>query len=288
MLGGPVRERIRLYWAHCGTYQLSFAEEMQIKPMRSLDDVVELGRQAASSGYSALKTNVFRFDDGEASLHSPGFWQGEGYPELNADRAVIRAMCEQLDAFREGTGPDFDILVDLNFNFKTEGYLGMVHELDDLGLQWFEIDTYNPTALRDIRRSCKTPIASCESLYGRRQYRPFFEQHSVDVAIIDVPWNGIIESVKIAAMAEPYEINVAPHNFYGHLSTLMSAHFCAVLPHLRIMQIDPDDVPWKDDLVTVPPVIENGVLKLPTGPGWGADPDEDAIRAHPPKGGWRG
>ena len=109
-----------------------------------------------------------------------------------------------------------------------------------------------------------------------------------DVAIIDVPWNGILESVKIAAMAEPYEINVAPHNFYGHLSTLMSAHFCAVLPHLRIMEIDPDDVPWKDDLVTVPPVIENGVLKLPTGPGWGADPDEDAIRAHPPKGGWRG
>ena len=103
-----------------------------------------------------------------------------------------------------------------------------------------------------------------------------------------MPWNGILESVKIAAMAEPYEINVAPHNFYGHLSTLMSAHFCAVLPHLRIMEIDPDDVPWKDDLVTVPPVIENGVLKLPTGPGWGADPDEDVIRAHPPKGGWRG
>ena len=48
MLGGPVRERIRLYWSHCGTYQLSFAEEMQIKPLRSLDDVVELGRQAAS------------------------------------------------------------------------------------------------------------------------------------------------------------------------------------------------------------------------------------------------
>ena len=123
MLGGPVRERIRLYWSHCGTYQLSFAEEMQITPLRSLDDVVELGRQAASSGYSALKTNVFRFDDGEASLHSPGFWQGEGYPELNADRAVIRAMCEQLEAFREGTGPDIDILVDLNFNFKTEGFL---------------------------------------------------------------------------------------------------------------------------------------------------------------------
>ena len=148
---------------------------------------------------------------------------------------------------------------------------------------WFEIDSYDPAALRDIRRACNTPIASCESLYGRRQYKPFLEQHSMDVAIIDVPWNGILESLKIASMVEPYEINVAPHNFYGHLSTLMSAHFCAVVPHLRIMEIDIDDVPWKDDLVTVPPVIEDGCLKLPDGPGWGADLDEDVIRAHPPK-----
>ena len=61
-------------------------------------------------------------------------------------------------------------------------------------------------------------------------------------------------------MAEAYEINVAPHNFYGHLSTLMSAHFCAALPNVRIMEIDIDDVPWKDDLVTAPPVIEDGHL----------------------------
>ena len=119
MLGGPVRDRIRLYWSHCGTYRLSFAEEMQIEPLRSLDDVVQLGRQAAASGYTALKTNVFRFDDGQAWLHSPGFWRGEGYPELNADRNVIHGMCEQLEAFREGAGPDIDILVDLNFNSPT-------------------------------------------------------------------------------------------------------------------------------------------------------------------------
>jgi L-alanine-DL-glutamate epimerase-like enolase superfamily enzyme len=49
------------------------------------------------------------------------------------------------------------------------------------------------------------------------------------------------------------------------------------------MEIDIDDVPWKDDLVTVPPVIKDGYLQLPTGPGWGADLDEEVIRAHPPK-----
>jgi len=62
------------------------------------------------------------------------------------------------------------------------------------------------------------------------------------VGIIDVPWNGILESMKIAAMAEAYEVNCAPHNFYGHMSTLMCAHFCAAIPNFRIMEIDIDDV----------------------------------------------
>ena len=92
-----------------------------------------------------------------------------------------------------------------------------------------------------------------------------------------------LESFKIAAMAEAYEINCAPHNFYGHMSTLMSAHLCAAMPNFRIMEIDIDDVPWKDDLVTHPPVIQNGELIVPTRPGWGADVNEEAVRAHPPK-----
>jgi L-alanine-DL-glutamate epimerase-like enolase superfamily enzyme len=85
-------------------------------------------------------------------------------------------------------------------------------------------------------------------------------------------------------MAEAYEVNVAPHNFYGHLCTAHSAHFCAAIPNFRIMEIDVDDVPWKNDLVTVPPRIEDGYLILPTGPGWGTEVNEEAVRAHPPQG----
>ena len=119
------------------------------------------------------------------------------------------------------------IHLDLNFNFKTEGYLQITRALDDLKLSWFEIDLYHPEGLRRIRDANKTPIASCESLFGIREFRPFFENASMDVAIIDIPWNGIWLGMKIAAIAESYETNVAPHNFYGNLSTLMSAHFCA-------------------------------------------------------------
>ncbi len=65
---------------------------------------------------------------------------------------------------------------------------------------------------------------------------------------------------------------------------MMSAHFCAALPNFRIMEIDIDDVPWKDDLVTHPPVIEQGELVLSQRPGWGTDVDETALKAHPPRG----
>ena len=89
------------------------------------------------------------------------------------------------------------------------------------------------------------------------------------MAIIDVAWNGILESMKIAAMADAYEVNVAPHNFNGHLGSLMSAHMCAAIPNFRVMEIDIEDVPWKDDLVTPVPMIEAGELLLPTGAGLG-------------------
>jgi L-alanine-DL-glutamate epimerase-like enolase superfamily enzyme len=172
--------------------------------------------------------------------------------------------------------------LDLNFNFKTEGYIRLAQALEPFALVWLEIDSYDPAALATIRRSARTPIASCESLYGRRQFRPYLEQQAVDVAIIDVAWNGILESAKIAAMADAYEVNVAPHNFNGHLGSLMSAHLCAAIPNFRVMEIDIEDVSWKDDLVSKPPVIAAGELLIPTGPGWGVEINEEVIRAHPP------
>jgi L-alanine-DL-glutamate epimerase-like enolase superfamily enzyme len=283
LFGGPVRDRIRLYWSHCGTYRLQWANEMQLPPLRTLDDVVAVGREVVARGYSALKTNVFMLDK-EPYLHSPGFARrGPGFPELNADRAVLRAMQDQLAAFREGTGPGVDILVDLNFNFKTEGFLKVARAIEPFDIFWVEMDTRDARALAHVRRGTSVPVASCECLFGRRDYRPYFEHGAVDVAIIDTPWNGVAESLKIAAMADAYEINVAPHNFYGHLATMMSAHFCAVVPNLRIMEIDPDTVPWYDDLVTERPHIRDGHLILSSRPGWGTEVNEEAVRAHPPR-----
>ena len=283
LFGGPVRDRLPLYWSHCGTYRIARAAAMGVEPLRSLDQVARLGAEVAKRGFKALKTNIFRFDGAAPELYMPGFTRSPGYPELNLDPRTLKAICAQLQAFRDGAGPDMGILLDLNFNFKTEGYIRIARAAEPFNLFWLEIDSYDPQALRDIRQIATMPIASCESLFGRRQFRPFFESHAMDVAIVDVPWNGLLESLKIAAMAEAYEMNTAPHNYYGHISNLMSAHFSAAVPNFRVMEIDIDDVPWKDELVTSPPKIENGELIVPTAPGWGADVDEAVLRKHPPK-----
>jgi L-alanine-DL-glutamate epimerase-like enolase superfamily enzyme len=282
LLCGPVRERLRLYWSHCGSYRLDHAATMGKPPLRSLEDVRSLGQEVRERGLSALKTNIFRFERGAPYMYQPGFARNDGWPELNVDRRLLATIEDQMAAFREGAGPEVDLLLDLNFNFKTEGYLEVARAIEPYRLMWLEIDSFDPQALALIRRGSRTPIASCESLFGRRQFRPFLDAQAVDVAIVDVPWNGILESVKIAALADDHEVNCAPHNFYGNLSTMMSAHFCAAIPNFRIMEIDIDDVPWKDEVVS-PPRIESGQLILPATPGWGVEVDEAALRAHPPK-----
>ncbi|HEX2186404.1 MAG TPA: mandelate racemase/muconate lactonizing enzyme family protein, partial [Chloroflexota bacterium] len=117
LLGGPVRDRIRVYWSHCGTYRVNYAEAMGLPAVRTLDDIVALGKEVVARGYSALKTNVLLHGDGRPRGHTPGFARGDSFPELNPERYDINAFREQLAALRVGAGPEVDILVDLNFNY---------------------------------------------------------------------------------------------------------------------------------------------------------------------------
>jgi len=89
------------------------------------------------------------------------------------------------------------------------------------------------------------------------------------------------QSIKIPAVADTFEVNIAPHYFYGHLATMMNAHFAAAVPNLRILEIDIDRLPWDNEMFTAAPQFANGHLLVPDAPGWGTEPNEEAIRAHP-------
>jgi L-alanine-DL-glutamate epimerase-like enolase superfamily enzyme len=284
LFGGPVRTRIPVYWSHCGTYRVRNHQLVGAPPLRTYDDITALGAEVKRQGFKALKTNILPFDGEKLVSFGPGFGRSPGYPALNADRATLQAVRDTLAAFREGAGPDMGLHLDVNYHFKTEGFLQVAKAVEPYDLTWLEIDTWDPQSLALIRGRAPCPIASCESITGRRAFRPFLDAYAQDVAIIDVIWNGFLESIKIAAMAEAYEVNVAPHNYYGHLCSAVSAHFCAVVPNFRIMEIDIDSVAWRDELFVNKPAIENGELVLPHGPGWGVEVNEAAVRAHPPRG----
>jgi L-alanine-DL-glutamate epimerase-like enolase superfamily enzyme len=231
-------------------------------------------------GFTALKTNMV-IPGEPATVYFPGFASGinstDGVPTVE----ILDAIERLIGTFRDAVGPKVGLCLDLNYNFRTEGVLRVAKLLERFDMQWVEYDNWDPQALLQIKQSTSTRLASLESLVTTRQYRPFLELHAVDVAIIDVPWNGFSQAVQIGRMAETYEINIAPHNYYSHLADLHSLHLCAVLPNVRIMEIDIDDVAWKADLVTKPPLVKDGHIFLTDAPGWGADINEEVLRAHP-------
>jgi galactonate dehydratase len=283
LFGGPTRDRVRVYWSHCGTSRIRAHKLLGVPPLRTMDDIADLGREVVTRGFTALKTNIlYPGDTGEVFL--PGRSGGYGTTDQIATKEVVDHIVNLIGTFRSAIGPNVDLLLDLNFNFKTEGCIQIARALEPFNLLWLEIDMHEPAALRQVKDATSTRICTGETLYYMDGYLPYFQHYSADVFMIDLPWNGFVRSKQVGDLAHSYQFNIAPHNYYSHLSSFMSASLCAVLPNVRIMEIDIDDVPWKDELTTQRPEIIDGYMVVPTRPGWGADLNEDVARAHPWKG----
>ena len=272
LLGGPYRKAVRVYWSHCGTYRARYSDILGTPPLRSYSDITALGREVVDRGFTALKTNIVVPGDPATTVRTS---------DGNLRPGGLELIVRNIDAFREGVGDPFDIALDVNFYFKSEPVKRIAHALESKGLMWLEVESFDPKTIKDIRDSTSMTICSGESINTLRYYRPFLESHAMDVAMIDVPWTGLVEAARIASLADANDILVAPHNYYSHLGTYMSLALCAVVPNLRIMETDVDDVPWKDDLITESPEVADGYMTVPNRPGWGADLNEEVARAHP-------
>jgi L-alanine-DL-glutamate epimerase-like enolase superfamily enzyme len=278
LFGGPTRDDVELYWSHCGTTRARAWDVTGTKKLATYDDVTALGREVVARGFRAFKTNIVVPGD-EPMVLMPGF-HGDGLdrnPSLEVEGALVRL----LEAFREGTQGKAEPIVDLNFNLTAEGVLRIARTLEDHGLMWLEVDAFDPVALAAIRHGSSIPICSGENLYTNRGFRPFLEEGAMDVASVDVIWNGFHQAKKIADLSETFEVNCAPHNHYSHLATFISAQWCAAISNVRILEVDVDDVPWREELTTAVPEISSGTLTIPSAPGWGADLNEDVLREHP-------
>ncbi len=277
LFGGPTRESVEVYWSHCGTTRARAWEATGTQKLASYEDVTALGREVVERGFRAFKTNIVVPGD-EPEVLMPGFY-GENL-DRNPSPELEDALVRLLEAFHEGTEGRAEPVVDLNFNLTAEGVLRVARRLEDFDLMWLEVDSFDPESLAGVRGGTTIPICSGENLYTSRGFRPFLEAGSLDVASVDVIWNGFHQAKKIADLAETFEVNCAPHNYYSHLATFISAQWCAAIPNVRILEVDVDDVPWREQLTTAVPELDGGRLRIPAGPGWGADVNEDVLREH--------
>ena len=282
LFGGKLRDRLPVYWSHCGTTRVRAASLLHKPAIRAHEDLDSLCEEIRTSGCATIKTNVcLPASEGGLFVYMPGFARTPGGPELNASPKVARELRAWVDAFGERLDGVARVALDLNYNFRASALLELGRELNGAGLAWLEVDTEPVRALRNLRRVADAPVASGENLTGPAAYLDLLNGDGADIVSVDVLWNGFLQSKKAADTAQLFGLPVSPHNFNGHLGTAISAHFAAVVPNLLFFEYDFDDVPWRDELFGFEPKIADGMLALPIGPGWGVELDEDVARKHP-------
>jgi galactonate dehydratase len=279
LLGGKMRDRLRLYWSHCGSTRARHAERLGLSAVETTDDLRRLSEEVLQRGYTAIKTNLMRLKD----CPDPAILRNLSANHAgDAPPAVIRSAEAVVSAFREALGPNVGIALDVAFTFKLGGAIKLARALEPYDLMWLETETLDPEALRLIRESTATTICTGESIFGTQGYKPYLQLHAQDIIMPDLAWNGITMTKKIADMAHAYDVLFAPHNCHSPLTTLISASVAATVPNFHILEIDVDDAPWRDDMMTHPFEVENGYLKLSDRPGLGSDLIEEELLKHPP------
>ena len=156
---------------------------------------------------------------------------------------------------REAVGADVDLAVDCHGAFDVAASLRLGAALAPYELLWIEdpVPSGNVRALAKVTQGTTTPICTGELLNTRYEFRELFEQQAADIIMPDLArTGGVMEMKKIAAAADTYYIPVAPHNMVGPVATLASAQLCACIPNNLVLEYQLGDVPWVDDLLTVP------------------------------------
>ncbi|MCL2058670.1 MAG: mandelate racemase/muconate lactonizing enzyme family protein [Oscillospiraceae bacterium] len=278
LLGGKLRDRLPLYWTHFGTMRVQFPDVIGQEPLKSPSDLAALCKEAKGCGYTAVKTNM-------AVAKALGF----DVPPLNFDfprdgmRSLIRAVSTQMEFIGQELGPDVEMALDVAFSFKLADAIRLARALEPFNMMWLEAETFDFGALRALREQTSTPLCIGESLFGTAQFKPLLETYAVSIIMPDLAWNAVTMGKRIADLAHAYDVLYAPHNCHSPLTTLISAQVSAAIPNFFRLELDVDDVPWRDDILTHPFVIERGALLVPDRPGLGADLIEEELLAHPAK-----
>ena len=259
LLGGKVRDKIRLYQSAGGNEPAQVAEAAK--------------RLVEKYGYTAVKM----------SPHMSG-------TNARPVNYVTRMAGQRVRAVREALGPDVDIGVDIHAKFfEVTRAVRMAKEIEPYHPMWLEepIRPENVEAMQKLAEHVEIPLASGECNYTKHEFRAILHAQCLDFVQPDVcVCGGLLEMKKIAAMAEANYVRVAPHNPMGPVATMVNVHFAASTPNFFILEYHPDDESPRKDLLKEPLLVKDGYFPLPTKPGLGVELNEEAIRTMPAKR-WR-
>lgn len=282
LFGGMVWDSLRLYWTHCASGRNLLADRDLAggkKAIRSLEDLREYAHMVKESGFTAIKTNVMSLDGIKGGM-KPG--APAKAPIQNGTISVqeLKTIEAIVSTFREICGPDMGIALDTGFSYRLGGAIKLARMLEPYDMMWLEAESLDPQAMKVVRQSTKTPIVHGESIYGVHGYRPYLENYVQDILMVDLAWNGLTMGKKIADLAALHDVPISPHNCHSPLTTFVAANLCASAANFFILETDGEDVPWRDDIITVKYEIKDGRLNIPSSPGLGTELVEKELIRH--------
>lgn len=216
-----------------------------------------------------------------------------GYYEWIETHAKIKRAIEHMERMRNELGPEIDIGID--FHAKTSPSVAsiLVKEVEPLKLLFIEepCPPENVAAMKKIAERSTTPIATGERLVAAYSCRELVELGIVDILQTDINHVGGITALwKVAALAEPSGVKVAPHACEGPIGGLATVHVDAAMPNFLVQEIcsqvvaTPKEKMWEEWLGFPAMRMVNGKFPLPQKPGLGFDLSEDAFRRYPFQG----
>ena len=247
LLGGPTRDRIRVY-AHA----------------RTIDAV----KQQKAQGFTAFKTGPYlsrRGPDGTRGwarfVETPGF---------------VKKAADNFAALREAVGPDADIGIDFHGAISPATAKLLIKAIEPFQPMFVEepVNCQYVDAMADIARGTHLPIATGERIFTKWGFREILEKQAAVILQPDLCHaGGITECRLIAGMAEAHYASIAPHNPLGPISLAAGLQLAASIPNFMCQE----QVSLGEGYLETPFVVKGGYVELPLKPGLGIELDEAAM-----------
>ncbi|HEY8454622.1 MAG TPA: mandelate racemase/muconate lactonizing enzyme family protein [Actinopolymorphaceae bacterium] len=277
LLGGALREEIRVYNTCAGPGYVSTSVRQEsdnwglagpgskTRPYEDLDAFLnrpaELAKELRAEGITAMK--IWPFDTYAEKTRGTSISDGD----LARGASVLEQIRSEVSADQMG------IMVELHGFWNRPCAERICAAVAPYAPVWVE-DPIRPDAadaLAALRRSVDVPIATGETVTGRRGFLPLLDKQAIDVATVDVQWTGgITEARKVASLADTFGVPVAPHDCTGPVTFAACCHVVMSQPNGMIQETVRAFLrTWYGELVEGLPIVENGVVRLNDEPGLG-------------------